>query len=154
MERKIMGRIYTEAQLKEIEERGVICPECGKKNRTEEEGYKVRMHHCFSCNFWLDRLEDFNKRDDVYRFIIDKHCYSTSKIENHRKGDKFSGFAGRRFLIKINETQEVIDTCNLWHQGEVPIHFLDRLPDNATFENETHWVKVGDTWCLASEVVK
>lgn len=143
-------RIYTDKQLAEIEEKGVICPECGKKNL--DQGFQnIRKDYCFSCNFWTDIFLDFNKNDDVYRFVIDKHHYKTNKNKHFRKGGRDSGFGGRKFLIKINETQEIIETCNLWHQGEVPIHFLHKLPDNATFLNEAYWVKVGDTWCMNVE---
>jgi hypothetical protein len=144
-------RIYTDKQLAEIEKNGVICPECGKKSMDQQNGYKVRKNYCFSCNFWTDRLEELDKDDDVYRLVIDKHHYQTHKNPEQRKRNKYSGFGGRKFLIKINETQEIIETCNLWHQGQIPIHFLDRLPDNASFVNDHHWVNVNGTECISSD---
>jgi len=149
-------RIYTDKQLAEIQEKGVVCPECGKKSMDEQKGYKVRKNYCFSCNFCTDRLEALAKDDDVYRLVIDKHHYQTSKNPEHRKGDKYSGFAGRKFIIKIHPTEPNTDgtlivTNNLWHQGQVPIHFLDRLPDNASFVNEHHWVNINGTECISSD---
>lgn len=137
-------RIYNEQQLKEIEEKGVECPECGKKSMDYQNGYPVRKDYCFSCNFWTDRVWDMQLNDGNLRFIIDKHMYSTPKMVENRVGGKYAGFGGRKFLIKINDTQEVIETHNLWHQGDVPIHFLDRLPDTATFVDQKAWIKIGD----------
>ena len=44
----------------------------------------------------------------------------------------FRGYGGKGIKIKLH-TGEIIVTNNLWHNGEVPKEFRDRLPDNAEF---------------------
>jgi hypothetical protein len=74
---------------------------------------------CFSCAFWL------NLTNDKELIVINGNAYSLGK------GDG-GGFAGRRFDIRMNSGKE-ITTHDLWHRGEIPEHFRDRLKDNAVF---------------------
>lgn len=56
---------------------------------------------------------------------------------------------GRKFHIQMHDGQ-VIETTELWHQGTIPEHFRERLPDNANFLNGAGKVAVGDDYCFNS----
>jgi len=43
------------------------------------------------------------------------------------------GYGGRKFIIEFFDERPTITTHNLWHQGEIPPHFRDRLQDEANF---------------------
>lgn len=45
------------------------------------------------------------------------------------------GTNGDRYHIKFKDGRVVIST-NVWHQGPVPAHLRDQLPDNAEFVKE------------------
>jgi hypothetical protein len=45
----------------------------------------------------------------------------------------FYGHGGREFRIRL-ASGEVVNTNNLWHGGQIPERFWNRMPDNATFE--------------------
>jgi len=54
-------------------------------------------------------------------------------MEKSYKDGDFRGFGGKEFKITFKDGREM--TCNnLWHRGEIPERFLERLPDNAVFE--------------------
>lgn len=87
---------------------------------------------CRTCAFWWEKVE-WKLNGDV----TDKGA-SVARIQgNHytihpssRYGPQ--GFGGRKFVILFESGEEVI-TRNLWHQGEIPKHFREHLPNNATF---------------------
>lgn len=41
------------------------------------------------------------------------------------------GFAGRHWRFRMLSTGQVVDTENLFFQGDIPTDYRDRLPDNA-----------------------
>ena len=111
-----------------------ICKECAKvveeKKLTYSEALRKQLisrQLCFSCNFWCNRCLGTRSPRSVR--VDGRHYW----IGNVCSGDKKSqGFGGRRFVIRFIEGRKVT-TTNLWHQGEIPEHFRERLPDNATF---------------------
>lgn len=85
---------------------------------------------CFKCNFWQEYLEI---KDDPNIARIEGSHYV---IQPDTTGDpSWKGFGGRKFIIRFADGREVV-TRNLWHQGEIPAHFREELPDNATFVQE------------------
>ena len=101
------------------------CPVCGKKleNPPYYDGWC--SDECFHKNFWKNALDD----DAI---IIDGHCYHIEKepadLLNY---EGYLGYAGREFKIKMNNSDKIIITHNLWHQGEIPKKFNKQ--DNAQF---------------------
>jgi len=77
---------------------------------------------CFSCNFWLDII-------DQKCLIIEGDAYT---IQPDAPSSAFRGYGGRQFKIRLPDKSITI-TRNLWHRGTVPNHFRKRLPDNAQF---------------------
>lgn len=86
----------------------------------------IEKNICFTCNHWEEWAE---KKDNPRIARIDHNHYY---IESESAGKLFRGFAGHRFKILFNDGREVV-TTNLWHQGEIPEHFWEKLPDNAKF---------------------
>lgn len=112
----------------------VVCMECG----TREElcwdlptNRRLKEHRrCFTCDHFLALLEGFPK--DSLR--IDGGHYMVGPED--KSPNVFRGFGGRRFVIE-RFTGERIATTNLWHQGIIPEHLRERMPDNARFVKET-----------------
>jgi hypothetical protein len=107
------------------------CIECGsvvQSNYLEPSGSEIKKYNiCFSCNHWRQKVERYSNKDQV---VIDGDCYYIKPNKDPDCG--FSGFGGQLFHIK-KDNGEIIHTNNMWHNGEIPSHFRDRLKDNAKF---------------------
>src|SRR3954467_4010293 len=64
------------------------------------------------------------------------HYLAKPKVNNRRDRDLL-GFGGRDWEIRFLDG-EVIETNNLWHQGEIPLALRSVLPDNAEFIGRSH----------------
>ncbi len=99
------------------------CIICGKEIEKSSYSHKVICSsECFSVDFWNDTLDDT-------AIIIDGECYHDSG----KKPDGYSGFlghGGRHFKIQMNDGR-IIETNNLWYNGEVPKERC--IEDNACF---------------------
>lgn len=107
------------------------CLECGigVVTRDSSDGPEMQERQlCFSCLFWHHRLEEQGKPEV---FIARGHRYSIGP-EEPKTLLAIRGCAGARQRIRFFDGREV-ETTNLWHQGEIPAHFRERLPDNAEF---------------------
>lgn len=109
----------------------VHCIECSKYevivwNRSVEMVLRERSL-CYSCNFWHEKMLSPGRS-----LVVDGCRYgigSEGKSDNAHRG-----FGGQEFLVKFFEGVPFdILTTNLWHNGEVPDHYRDRLPDTAEF---------------------
>jgi hypothetical protein len=76
--------------------------------------------------FWAGQAGD---RSDAV--VIGHLHYRVKPDLNGRPG--MAGFDGDLFSIRMLATGEVIQTRNLWHQGEIPPQWWERLPDDAEF---------------------
>lgn len=109
----------------------ITCLECGKKEKLRwDEKMKdklIKRQLCFDCYFWIKYVD---KVDHPYCVRVDgSHYYIGIEHPGH---SAFQGFGGKKFIIKFNDGRKIVST-NLWHQGEIPSRFRDRLPDNAKF---------------------
>jgi len=115
------------------------CNECGTEGYSTSylngDNKKCMDEHglCFNCAFWTLKLLHPNP------VVIDGGFY----VPQAGRGP---GMAGRRFDIKM-PGGEHITTTNLSFCGDIPDHFRDRLPDNASFLNGAEKVAVGETTC-------
>lgn len=81
---------------------------------------------CFGCAFWKNVIKgDRNSKRAVV--VNGGHHWI-----GNEKSSGFKGFGGAKWKIRFNDGREV-ETTNLWHQGTIPEHFREDLPDNATF---------------------
>ena len=111
------------------------CRECGKYDKAYYiEERKAEMEErslCFKCLFWTQYLED--PRQNI---VVKGRAYTDAGAVDLSKRRGFTGFGGSLFTIHFF-TGATLKTNNLWHRGDVPGHFRDRLPDNAEFNYET-----------------
>lgn len=119
------------------------CEICGKEEDpshwTNES--EMRAHQmCFNCNFWRDMLEEDAKRPPHTWCMIDGTHYI---IVPDNPNSYFQGFGGAEFQIEFNDGHRVV-THNLWCQGEPDGYWKDKFPDNARFENNLKWTKIGN----------
>lgn len=107
------------------------CRECGQSDKANfGEPTRSRMlaqQLCFTCLFWTDKIAELN--DDFTARIGGRH-YRIGPEETSPRDQR--GFDGHRAVIRFADGREVT-TTNLWFQGEIPVHFHTRLPDNAEF---------------------
>ena len=108
------------------------CTMCGKEHTNHYDGEISDIMNergvCFHCAFWIwqHSVDEQGKRDFA---IIDGHHYV---LEPHTDIAWPVGMGGAEHRIRFNDGREVV--CdNLWHQGEIPEHFRDVMPDNAVF---------------------
>lgn len=95
----------------------MVCEICGKqfdKPRYLNDYKNICSSECFGDKFWLNIIK---VKDEC--IIINGECYGFNK--------------NKPIGVKMLNTGEIIVTNNLWHNGEVPNEFRDRLPDNAEF---------------------
>lgn len=100
------------------------CVICGKEIEKSSYANKVLCSSaCFHEDFWNECLDE----DAI---IVNGECYH----DGGRKPEGYSGFlghSGREFTIKMLADGSVINTNNLWYNGEVPEE--RKVPDNAVF---------------------
>ena len=108
-----MDRIYT-------------CPSCGKCYARRHTPESYIGNNCFDCSFWLEKT-DYPDDMKNHQVIIDGQHYLFHETDSFIKG-----FGGRRFKIQFFDGR-IIETNNLWFQGEIPDQFRSMLPNNAVF---------------------
>jgi DNA-directed RNA polymerase subunit RPC12/RpoP len=103
-----------------------ICPSCGKSFERRHTPESYIGNNCFDCSFWLGKTDypDYMKNHQV---IINGQHYLFHDTDSFIKG-----FGGRRFKIQFFDGR-IIETNNLWFQGEIPDQFRSILQDNAVF---------------------
>lgn len=84
---------------------------------------------CFACYFWQWQA-------DHGAVVVNGHHYQVGPETD--LPSRLRGYAGRRFKIRFFDDGRVVETTNLWHQGEVPETHRDQLPDNAEFLEPEH----------------
>lgn len=126
------------------------CKICGKEidsshysNRDEMETHQM----CFNCNFWRDMLEEDAKRPPHTHCMIDGTHYV---IGDEDSKSYFRGFGGAKFQIEFNDGHRVV-TTNLWCQGNPEGYWKEKFPDNAKFERNLKWKKIGECSYLTED---
>lgn len=103
-----------------------ICTSCGYPQFDNTLSYnKLKEDQkCQHCDYWDTIMKAPNK------IIVGKRYYHDN---GYRKGSgsMFLGFGGREFKYKMNGSEEVITTNNMWNGSEIPsTHYQG---DNAVF---------------------
>lgn len=103
------------------------CHFCGKHySRTcNDESYIG--NNCFDCSFWIEKI-DMPAEDEARRVIVDGEHYMIGIDDT----GIIKGFGGRKFTVLFHDGR-IVETTNLWCQGEIPDRFRKWLPDNAVF---------------------
>lgn len=110
----------------------VQCVECGEQ---DEAGYMepikssmVNRSLCFYCLFWTEYAESYHQPDQV---VVNGKHYVIGD-EQQAGNRRWRGFGGSPFNIRFFNGRMVRST-NLWHQGDIPERFKERMPNNAEF---------------------
>lgn len=107
------------------------CQVCGKEiEKSRYAKSTICSSDCFTKNYWNKIVESY---DDPRRVIIDGKSFYIEDENPHNGLPK--GFGGRKFIIARNNGI-IIETTNLWAQGEVPDEYRSVLKDNAQFLND------------------
>lgn len=113
------------------------CSECGVRHTLKwnalvnRELKEARL--CHDCYFWVAKI-------GIERAVRVGHQHFM--IGENFEGMGFRGYGGRNFRIYFFEGR-VVETNNLWSQGDIPERFWDRLPDNARLVSEdTEWEEI------------
>ena len=105
----------------------MICEICGKN--FENEVYIGRFKRCCSSEcFYKKFWNDIEEEKDEHIFI-DGTCYSIANEPIYGN----LGYGGSKFKIKMFDDGRIIETNNLWRQGDVPEEYRSRLPNTAEF---------------------
>lgn len=117
------------------------CLHCGSPIDLENYNLKLPLPQimqckqlCFSCAYWIEKVN----RPDPYRQIINGEYYVF--FPNDMKID-LAGHNKQTFYIMLNNGN-VIRSRNVWHQGEIPLHLRELLPDTARFISRTAYYKI------------
>jgi hypothetical protein len=112
------------------------CRVCGKiedldsiSDAADEKALMREQGYCFSCAFWA-RYHERDKTDDN-ALVVDGTHYV---ICRERPGGP-RGFGGIRFKIEFNDGR-MVETTNLWCQGDIPEEWRKLFPDTARFIRE------------------
>lgn len=85
-----------------------------------------------SYRFWDDKVAMRKAGDitpDGQPVIRSGATHYTIGPENTRYPVR--GFAGRRFRFQLLDSEEIVESTNVWYQGRIPREFAKALPDNA-----------------------
>lgn len=107
-----------------------ICRVCGEHETgswiDKRAQWMERQQLCFSCSVWEETLP---RRDDPHIVRVKGTQYV---IGEERDNGGFRGYGGARWNIEFFDGRRVTST-NLWCNGDIPPHYRDQLPDNASF---------------------
>lgn len=103
------------------------CVVCGNwvKTTYQHNEKMIERNMCFSCNLWTDRIEITKNNKKV--MIVEGIMYT---IVEDFIGPGMRGFGGHKFTFETFKG-EIKISKNVWCGGDIPKHFLDKIPDNA-----------------------
>jgi hypothetical protein len=104
------------------------CEEC--RGADAEERYSWR---CFTCKFWLDLVA----LGADGRSVICGGVHQRLGTQGARVPAECRGHGGSKALVHFLDGR-VVETIDLWYQGEIPARFRDRLVDNVA---RVEWVR-------------
>lgn len=105
------------------------CKYCGETY--DMSAYRdIEPGACFTCDFWNGHLMHDTDKDKERFAVIAGHHYIIA--DEPSSPVAMRGFSGHRFIIKFNDGR-VVETTNLWHQGEITPYWRNKMTDNAVF---------------------
>ena len=90
----------------------------------------VRRGLCYNCNFWeiwVERKDHPDYESHIARINGEQYLLGPEDTFARPRG---MGGVHKVILFKDGRT---VESTNVWHNGMIPLHFRNRLPDNATF---------------------
>lgn len=110
----------------------LACTYCGAPDvaRTAEREWMLANSVCFICKCWLANEQKYGGKPEQVITSDYRHCVivpSTGGPAAHK------GFGGRKWEITFTDGR-VVETDNLWSQGEIPPWMRDRFTPNASVQ--------------------
>lgn len=105
------------------------CSICGSPYSVAYTNKKELIEHglCFNCNFWRDKIQNW---EPTY-VCVDGHLYSL--LTGNPAESRMLGHGGSEFFVQRRGEKQIRLFNNVWHAGEVPPHFRDKIKDDADF---------------------
>lgn len=137
-----------------------ICKHCGGKEGEPQDGGKDRVRFypdtepfCFECHFWLGQfVADLTREGDRTVIVEDGGVLKHFVVAPEDDKSVMRGYGGHRFRILMNGAK-VIETTNLWSQGEIPERFRGKyFRPNARILKEDERVEFVPTYSLADSL--
>jgi ribosomal protein L37E len=127
----VCGNCVNMEKYRKGEESFYLCGICGEADSpTNWMGDALEDELCFHCSFWVRKIRDYRYSNKM--IVVDGNLYRVGK-EEPKSLFKFRGHSGRKFTIEKLDTHESFISTNLWHNGQIPDRFRDKLPDDAKF---------------------
>jgi hypothetical protein len=116
-----------------------ICRECGQSG--DAYGFDpamredlIRWQLCFLCGLWAEKHAwaqngDLTPRGEPVVRINGNHYIFSGEGET----GNFRGHGGREMTALMHDGR-VLTSRNVWHQGDIPERWRERLPDNAVWK--------------------
>lgn len=117
------------------------CVECGdavigSRFNLEEEREHYRDTHCYTDMFWSEhhRLDNENagRRGRGEAVVVDGAHYIVNPVVENPRVPRALGMGGRLMRFRLQDGR-VLESNDVWFQGDIPERWRDRLPDNAEF---------------------
>lgn len=125
--------------LEQTQDTSLSCHKCGEPNdigmfARSAFGKGRNDKYCFNCNFWAEKVRLAQKPEEEYRIVrTASGMHYWIGDENVHGGRSARGYSGHKFVIEFADGHTVT-TTNLWCQGDIPQHWRDELPANASFK--------------------
>lgn len=130
----------------------ITCPICGRIDDTEEyintpiRKIMEEKKCCFYCAFWYNIHECDKDTDDIAIPVVVNHSHWSYPLSNQIRFEQSYGWS---MLVPamhyiLFEDGRIDKTNQLWHQGTVPEHFYDLIPNNAVFIDRADFDKIRD----------
>ena len=129
----------------------ITCPICGRIDDTEEyinspiRKIMEEKKCCFHCAFWFN----ISKGDQYIEYhsipVVVNHShwsYPSSEPVHLERSNGWSYIPISILHYILFEDGRVAKTNQLWHQGTVPEHFYDLIPNNAVFIDRSEFDQI------------
>ncbi len=103
------------------DEDGFVCVSVPVGKEEETIAWMIESHQRH-----YRRIIERKEAHDPRLVVANGRAYSIGS-----SGDDPKGFGGTRWVIRFHDGREII-TDSLWHLGDIPAEWRERLPDNAT----------------------
>ncbi len=99
-----------------------FCPYCYESWETSLD---IEEYICAKCEFWMNRIFNGTELHPERNYVIDGVAY-------WRHAEEYGRGPGVKLWVRRFNSERP-EHIELWHNGTVPEHFRDLLPDNAEF---------------------
>lgn len=117
----------------------ITCPICGRIDDTEEyinspiRKIMEEKKCCFHCAFWYNIHKGDPDTEDHSTPVVVNHSHWSYPSAEPIHFEQSNEPIPTTMHYILFEDGGIAETNQLWHQGTVPEHFYDLIPNNAVF---------------------